>query len=135
MDKTFPGMIYIFKMGAMLKALAATDKEVVYDSTTGKSNYKKSFKILLLFIQMYVTVIYDTISSDAALNALKSIMESRSGRLMTFQKQNGSRIDADFLGDWQGGGYAKAMHKPKLLKTSWRKQTCLGICNLNPICP
>ena len=57
-------------------------------------------KIINDFIAVYPNVkhvIYDTISSDAALNAFEKHYGTRaSGRLRLFKSQNGMCIDADF---------------------------------------
>ena len=96
-------------------------------------------KIIMTFIaglSKCKAVIYDTISSDAALNAFQNIMESRAWLIMTFQSKNVLYLDADFLGDWQGGGYAKGYAKSfQTPHGVMVKLKCLGIFNLNPTCP
>ena len=66
-------------------------------------------KIISDFIAVYPNVrpvVYDTISSDAALNAFEKYYGQRALADYDFSKAKTIvSIDADFLGDWQGGGY------------------------------
>jgi len=101
--------------GALLKALAATNKEVLLLTPTLAS--PTTDKIIKDFIAVYPNVkhvIYDTISSEAALNAFEKHYGIRGLADYDFSKANTVvSIDADFLGDWQGGGYAKGYAQAK----------------------
>lgn len=103
------------QMGALLKALAATNKEVVLMTPTLASPTTE--KIINDFIAVFPNVkhvIYDTISSDAALNAFEKHYGTRGLAAYDFSKaKTVVGIDADFLGDWQGGGYAKGYAQAK----------------------
>jgi molybdopterin-containing oxidoreductase family iron-sulfur binding subunit len=74
-------------------------------------------KIINDFIAVFPNVkhvIYDTISSDAALNAFEKHYGTRGLAAYDFSKaKTVVGIDADFLGDWQGGGYAKGYAQAK----------------------
>ena len=92
---------------AMLKALAASNKEIILLMPTLPS--PTSQKIITDFISKYPNirpVVYDTISSDAALNSFEKYYGKRALADYDFSKAKTIvSIDADFLGDWQGGGY------------------------------
>ena len=98
---------FYLRVGAMLKALAATAKEVVLLTPTLPS--PTSQKVIADFIAAYPNVrqvIYDTVSSDAALNAYEKYYGKRALVDYDFSKvKTIVSVDADFLGDWQGGGY------------------------------
>ena len=91
----------------MLKALAASGKEIILLIPTLPS--PTSQKIISDFIAVYPNVrpvVYDTISSDTALNAFEKYYGQRALADYNFSKARTIvSIDADFLGDWQGGGY------------------------------
>jgi molybdopterin-containing oxidoreductase family iron-sulfur binding subunit len=62
-------------------------------------------------------VIYDTISEDAALNAFESAYGTRA--LADYDFTNAETIvsiGADFVGDWQGGGFDKGYSKSRVPK-------------------
>ena len=64
----------------MLKALAATNKEVILiDPYASKSNYTKNHNDFLHVYPNIKHVIYDTISSDAALMLFENIMVTEVG--------------------------------------------------------
>jgi len=100
---------FYLQVGAMLKALAATNKEIILLTPTLPSPTTQ--KIIASFTSVYPnikTVVYDTISSDAALNAFQSHYGKRALADYDFSKAKTIvSVDADFLGDWQGGGYSK----------------------------
>jgi molybdopterin-containing oxidoreductase family iron-sulfur binding subunit len=100
---------FYLQAGAMLKALTATDKEIILLTPTLPSPTTQ--KIIADFIAAYPNVrpvVYDTISSDAALNAYETYYGQRALADYDFSKAKAIvSVDADFLGDWQGGGYAK----------------------------
>lgn len=95
------------QVGAMMKALSATDKQVVLLTQTFASPTTK--KIIEDLIGVYPNVkhvVYDAISSDAALNAFEKSYGLRALVDYDFSKAKTIvSVDADFLGDWQGGGY------------------------------
>jgi molybdopterin-containing oxidoreductase family iron-sulfur binding subunit len=98
---------FYLQTGAMLKALASSDKEIILLTPTIPS--PTSQKIIDDFIIAYPnvrTIVYDTISSDAALNAFEAYYGRRALADYDFSKTKTIvSIDADFLGDWQGSGY------------------------------
>ena len=107
---------FYLQTGAMLKALAATNKEVILLTPTLAS--PTSHKIINDFVKAYPNikhVIYDAISSEEALNAYENHYGSRGLADYDFSKAKALvAIDADFLGDWQGGGYAKGYATAKV---------------------
>ncbi|MDC0486397.1 TAT-variant-translocated molybdopterin oxidoreductase [Flavobacteriaceae bacterium] len=107
---------FYLQTGAMLKALAATNKEVVLITPTLAS--PTSHKIIGDFVTAFPNVkhvIYDAISSDDALNAYEKHYGIRGIADYDFSKAKTLiAIDADFLGDWQGGGYAKGYAASKV---------------------
>jgi len=107
---------FYLQTGAMLKALAATNKEVVLITPTLAS--PTSHKIIGYFVTSFPNVkhvIYDAISSDDALNAYEKHYGIRGLADYDFSKAKTLiAIDADFLGDWQGGGYAKGYAASKV---------------------
>ena len=107
---------FYLQTGAMLKALAATNKEVVLITPTLAS--PTSHKIIGDFVTAFPNVkhvIYDAISSDDALNAYEKHYGIRGLADYDFSKAKTLiAIDADFLGDWQGGGYAKGYAASKV---------------------
>ena len=107
---------FYLQTGAMLKALAATNKEVVLMTPSLAS--PTSQKIIDDFISAFPNikhVIYDAISSDDALNAYEKHYGVRGLADYDFSKAKALvAIDADFLGDWQGGGYAKGYATSKV---------------------
>ena len=107
---------FYLQTGAMLKALAATNKEVVLMTPTLAS--PTSQKIIDDFISAFPNikhVIYDAISSDDALNAYEKHYGVRGLADYDFSKAKALvAIDADFLGDWQGGSYAKGYATSKV---------------------
>jgi len=100
---------FYLQAGAMLKALAATDKQIILLTPTLPS--PTSQKIIADFVATYPNVrpvVYDTVSSDAALNAFETYYGQRALADYDFSKAKTIvSVAADFLGDWQGGGYAK----------------------------
>ena len=100
---------------AMLKALAVTGKKVVMITPTLAS--PTTDKIIKDFIQEFPNVrhvVYDSISSNFALNAYEKHYGVRALADYDFSKAKTIvGIDADFLGDWQGGGYEKGYAQAK----------------------
>jgi len=104
--------------GAMLKALSATNKEVVLMTPTLAS--PTSHKIINDFVAAFPNVkhvIYDAISSDTALNAYEKHYGIRGLADYDFSKVKVLvSIDADILGDWQGGGFESGYAKSRIPK-------------------
>jgi molybdopterin-containing oxidoreductase family iron-sulfur binding subunit len=101
---------FYLQTGALLKALSVANKEVVLMTSTLAS--PTTHKIIKDFINAFPNVRhvqYDSIASDdAALNAFEEHYGVRALADYDFSKtQTLVSIDADFLGDWQGGGYDK----------------------------
>ena len=100
---------FYLQAGAILKALAATDKQIILLTPTLPSPTTQ--KIIADFVATYPNVrpvVYDTVSSDAALNAFETYYGQRALADYDFSKAKTIvSVAADFLGDWQGGGYAK----------------------------
>ena len=64
-------------------------------------------------------VVYDTVSEDASLNAFQSKYGRRALPNYDFSKvKTVVSVGADFLGDWQGGGYDAAFAKTRIPDTS-----------------
>ena len=119
------------QVGATLKALAATNKEVVLLTQTFAS--PTTAKIIDDFRNAFPNVrhvVYDAISSDAALDAFEQRYGIRALADYDFSKADTIvSIDADFLGDWQGGGYDAGYAKGRIpkkghanAKMSWHVQ-------------
>ena len=74
-------------------------------------------KIIDDFVKVFPNithVIYDSISYDSSLNAFEKYYGIRALADYDFSKADTIvGIGSDFLGDWQGGGYEKAMLKLK----------------------
>ena len=109
---------FYLQVGAMLKALAVTNKEVILLTPTLPSPTTQ--KIINRFTTAFPNirpVIYDVVSSDAALNAYEAHYGMRALADYDFSMAKTIvSIDADFLGDWQGGGYAKGYAQAKIPK-------------------
>ena len=92
---------------SILKSLKFANKEVVLMTPTLASPTTE--KIINDFITIFPNVkhvTYDAISSNAALNAYQKHYGKRALADYDFSKaKTVVGIDADFLGDWQGGGY------------------------------
>ena len=98
---------FYLRSQAMLKALAATGKEIILLTPTLPSpTTQKIIADFTTAFQNVRSVVYDTISSDAALNAFEMHYGKRALADYDFSKAKAIvSIGADFLGDWQGGGY------------------------------
>ena len=80
-------------------------------------------------------VIYDVISSDAALNAYQNYYGIRGLADYDFSEVKVLvSIDADVVGDWQGGGFEGGYAKSRIPKGVMVKQKCHGIFSSNLIC-
>ena len=95
------------QVGAKLNALAATGKEVVLLTQTFAS--PTTAKIIADFTTKYPNVrhvAFDTIASSEALDAFEAAYGVRALADYDFSKAEAIvSVGADFLGDWQGGGY------------------------------
>ena len=104
------------QVGAKLKALAATGKEVVLLTQTFAS--PTTSKIVSDFVAVYPNVkhvTYDSVSDSAALDAFEDSFGVRGLADYDFSKADTIvSIGADFLGDWQGGGYDSGYSKNRI---------------------
>ena len=98
---------FFMQVEAKLKALAATNKPVVLLTQTLASPTTQS--IIEGFTKAYPNVshvVYDAVAEDAALQAFENIYGTRALADYDFAKASTIvSIDADIVGDWQGGGY------------------------------
>ena len=110
-------------VAARLNALADSDQKVVLVSHTKSSpSYNR---LVALFAEKYDNfehLVYDAISSDSSLSAFEQRYGVHALADYDFSKADVIiSFDADFLGDWQGGGYSKgytAHRKPENGKMS-----------------
>ena len=104
------------QVGAKLKALAATGKEVIILTQTFAS--PTTLKIVTDFITAYPNVkyvTYDSVSESAALDAFETAYGVRALADYDFSKADAIvSVGADILGDWQGGGYDSAYSKKRV---------------------
>ena len=104
------------QVGAKLKALAATGKEVIILTQTFAS--PTTSKIVADFITAYPNVkhvTYDSVSESAALDAFEAAYGVRALADYDFSKADAIvSVGADILGDWQGGGYDSAYSKKRV---------------------
>ena len=104
------------QVGAKLKALAATGKEVIILTQTFAS--PTTSKIVSDFIASYPNVkqvTYDSVSESAALDAFEAAYGVRALADYDFSKADAIvSVGADILGDWQGGGYDSAYSKKRV---------------------
>ena len=104
------------QVGAKLKALAATGKEVIILTQTFAS--PTTSKIVADFITAYPNVkhvTYDSVSESAALDAFETAYGVRALADYDFSKADAIvSVGADILGDWQGGGYDSAYSKKRV---------------------
>jgi MoCo/4Fe-4S cofactor protein with predicted Tat translocation signal len=95
------------QVGTILNQFSSLNKKVVLLTQTFAS--PTTTNIINDFIKTYPNVkhvVYDSVSSDSALNAFESYYGIRALADYDFSKANTIvSFDADFLGDWQGGGY------------------------------
>ena len=104
------------QVGAKLKALAATGKEVIILTQTFAS--PTTSKIVADFITAYPNVkhvTYDSVSESAALDAFETAYGVRALADYDFSKADAIvSVGADILGDWQGGGYDSGYSKKRV---------------------
>ncbi len=106
-------------MMAKLNALKGSGKQVVLLTQTYAS--PSTTKLISEFKAAYGEnvnhVVYDAISEDAALNAYNKVYGERA--LVDYDFEKADLIvsfGADFLGDWQGGGYDSSYAKGRVPK-------------------
>ena len=99
------------------------DKKVVLLTQTYPSPSSK--EIISEFLDAYPNishVTYDTISNSSTLDAFENIYGLRAMADYDFSKaENIISIDADFLSDWQGGGYSSGYTKTRIPDKSQNK--------------
>ena len=95
------------QLEAKLKAMAATNKSIVLLTQTLAS--PTTAKIVEGFIAKYPNIkhiTYDAVAEDAALQAFENIYGQRALADYDFSKAEAIvSVDADIVGDWQGGGF------------------------------
>ena len=100
---------------AALNGLSSLNKKVIMMTPTLASPTTK--KIIDDFVKVFPNithVVYDSISTDSALNAFEKHYGIRALADYDFSKVDTIvGIDSDFLGDWQGGGYEKEYAEAK----------------------
>ena len=101
-----------------LEALKGTDKSIVLLTQTFAS--PSTYKLISEFKQKYTNVshiVYDAISESEAADAFQNKYGKRGLVNYDFSKaQTIVSIGADFLGDWQGGGFDAAYAKGRVPK-------------------
>ncbi|NND16756.1 MAG: TAT-variant-translocated molybdopterin oxidoreductase, partial [Eudoraea sp.] len=103
---------------AQLNLLKSSDKQIAFLTPTYAS--PSTAKLIEEFQTQYPNtkhVIYDAISEDAALDAFEAKFGTRA--LPDYRFENADVIvsfGADFLGDWQGGGYSSGYAKGRVPK-------------------
>jgi molybdopterin-containing oxidoreductase family iron-sulfur binding subunit len=106
------------EVGAKLKVLSVSNKPVVLLTQTFASPTTQA--IIDNFIVQFPNVkhlAYDTISSSAALQAFKNIYGTNALADYDFSKaETIVSVGADFLGDWQGGGYDSGYSQGRIPK-------------------
>ena len=106
------------RVGAKLKAMAVSDKPIVLLTQTFASPTTQS--IIEKFIAQFPNlshVVYDTLSSSSALDAFENVYGVRALADYDFSKaETIVSIDADILGDWQGGGYDSGYSQSRVPK-------------------
>ena len=113
------------KIVSKLKSLSEQGKRVVLLTHTIPS--PTSQKIINKFISKFPNikhVVYDSISSSETLDAFESLYGIRAFADYDFSKaETIVSIDADFLGDWQGGGYEGGYSRGRVPKGSKGKSS------------
>ena len=103
---------------AQLDAMKASNKRVVLLTQTFASPTTKN--IIKNFTEKYPNIehiIYDAISDSKALDAFEISFGVRALPTYDFEKANVIvSLAADFLGDWQGGGFSKGYAKNRVPK-------------------
>ncbi len=109
------------KIKASLVASKTAGKQVVLLTNTLAS--PSTEKLISEFIALNPTakhVVYDAVSSSSALDAFEMKYGERALVDYDFSKANVIvSLDADFLGDWQGGGYDKGYAQGRIPKNKF----------------
>lgn len=103
-------------VAAKLDAMAGKDVVLLTNTLASPSTYK----LISEFIEKYPNVrhvMYDSVSSSHALDAFQKKYGVRGLPSYDFSKADTIvSVGADFLGDWQGGGYARGYAKGRIPK-------------------
>ncbi|MGB5437624.1 MAG: TAT-variant-translocated molybdopterin oxidoreductase [Maribacter sp.] len=106
------------EMKAKLNTLKASGKQIALLTQTYAS--PSTSKLIAEFKEMYGTVnhvVYDAISEDAALSAFEARYGERALADYDFEKADVIvSFGADFLADWQGGGYDSGYSRGRVPK-------------------
>ena len=109
------------KIKASLSAAKTANKQVVLLTNTLAS--PSTEKLISEFIALNPTakhIVYDAVSSSSALDAFEMKYGERALVNYDFSKANVIvSLDADFLGDWQGGGYDKGYAQGRVPKNKF----------------
>jgi len=99
------------------EAKAAGNKIVVLTNTMASPSTNKLMSELNAAYPTLQHVVYDAVSSDAALDAYQQVYGERALADYDFGKADVIvSVGADFLGDWQGGGFDAAYAKGRVPK-------------------
>jgi len=116
------------EVGEKLEALKGSEKQVVLLTQTFAS--PSTSKLISEFQDNYENVthvVYDAISESAAADAYQAKYGRRGLPNYDFEKAKTIvSIGADFLGDWQGGGFDAAYAKGRVPK-KWNHVTSYSI--------
>ena len=109
---------FVMEFKEKLKALEESKKPLVLLTQTFASPTSKELISKFISEHPNIThVVYDTISESHALNAYENVFGLRGFADYDFSKaETIISIDADFLGDWQGGGYDSGYAKGRVPK-------------------
>ena len=109
---------FMLKLKEKLSVLSNSNKPVVILTQTFAS--PTTNELINKLVSKYSNirhVVYDTISESSALNAYENIYGIRGFADYDFSKADTIiSIDADILGDWQGGGYDSGYAKGRIPK-------------------
>ena len=109
---------FMLKLKEKLSVLSNSNKPVVILTQTFAS--PTTHELINKLVSKYSNirhVVYDTISESSALNAYENIYGIRGFADYDFSKADTIiSIDADILGDWQGGGYDSGYAKGRIPK-------------------
>ncbi len=104
------------EVSSKLNSIAASNKDIVLLTQTYAS--PSTSRLIAEFSQKYTNVrhvVYDAISETAALDAYQAKYGERALANYDFQKaMTIVSIGADFLGDWQGGGFDSGYSKNRI---------------------
>ncbi len=109
-----------FHLDAVIKFSELMDEAGEIALLTGTLASPSTNKIIETFKEAYKNVrhvVYDAVSESAALDAFQDVYQQRALADYDFSKAGYIvSVDADFLGDWQGGGYAKGYAQTRVPK-------------------